>query len=135
MGAWILLLLIAILILIYQRASSAVAALGLGALLVILALLIHPQPLILWITGALWILFALVFCVLPLRRWLISKRIMAKLARHSPKFSPTEQAVLSAGNVGWEVELFSGIPDLTKLTRDARSAVQRSGNGIPRRPG
>jgi acyl-CoA dehydrogenase len=117
LAVWILLLLIAILILIYQRASSVVAALGLGALLVMLVLLTHPQPLILWITGALWILFALVFCVLPLRRWLISKRIMAKLARHLPKFSPTEQAVLSAGNVGWEVELFSGIPDLTKLTR------------------
>ena len=35
--------------------------------------------------------------------------------RHLPKFSPTEQAVLFAGNTGWESELFSGMPDLTKL--------------------
>ncbi len=115
--AWIILIVFAILILIYQRASSAVAAIGLCALLVIMALLTHPQPFILWIIGILWILFVLVFCVFPLRRWLISQRIMAKLAPRLPKFSPTEQAVLSAGNVGWEVELFSGIPDLTKLNR------------------
>src|SRR5262249_11112693 len=65
--------------------------------------------------GGLWLIFVVIFNFRPLRRLLISSPVLNKMARHVPEFSPTEQAVLLAGNVGWEKELFSGMPDLEQL--------------------
>lgn len=112
---WILLLITAVLILSYQRASLSVATIGISVLLLILSLLFPLSGIALLIIWIIWGLFAVLFNIHPLRRVLISKGVMSVLARHAPKFSATEQAVLAAGNLGWEAELFSGQPDLKKL--------------------
>lgn len=112
---WILLLLTAVLILSYQRASLSVATMGVSVLLLMLSILIRPPIISLIVIWVIWVLLAILLNVRPLRRWLISARVFTVVSRHTPKFSPTEQAVLAAGNVGWEVELFSGMPDLNQL--------------------
>lgn len=112
---WFLSLLAALLILSYQRASLSVATMGMSVLLLLLSILTRPGGWALLIVGILWSAWAIIFNMRPLRRQLISNAVYAMLARHAPKFSPTEQAVLSAGNIGWEVGLFRGIPDFNKL--------------------
>lgn len=113
---WILPLLIAGLVLSYQRAALRVATLGVSVLLLVLSLLTHPGCVALAIIWAVWAPVAVILNTPPLRRWLISNRLLLVVARHIPRFSATEQAVLAAGNVGWEQELLSGMPDFAKLS-------------------
>ncbi len=66
----------------------------------------------------LWILFLpiiLVLNILPLRRSLISRHVLALYRSILPKMSETERIALEAGSVWWEAELFSGKPDWKKL--------------------
>ena len=71
-------------------------------------------------------LVAAPFIVPPLRRALISKRLLGVFRKMMPPMSQTERDALEAGTVGWDGELFSGRPawhDLlamprTKLTAD-----------------
>ena len=71
-------------------------------------------------------LVAVPFIVPPLRRALISKRLLGVFRKMMPPMSQTERDALEAGTVGWDGELFSGRPawhDLlamprTKLTAD-----------------
>lgn len=112
---WFLALFIAILILLYQRASLTVATTGISVLLLILSVLAPLSSISLLIIWGVWILFAVIGHVPWLRQRLISQWIMVKLAKHMPYFSTTEKAVLAAGNTGWEAELFNGMPDLNQL--------------------
>ncbi len=61
MLTWILLFLIAVLILCYQRASIAVASIGISVLLLILSVLTQPPIIILAIIWAVWALFVIIF--------------------------------------------------------------------------
>ncbi len=106
---------IAALILAYQRASLSVATIGITVLLLILSILVHPHFIFLGVIWFIWIVLSLILNLTPLRRWLITRSILKILAPHAPHFSATEQAVVNAGNVGWEAELFSGMPDLKHL--------------------
>ncbi|MFQ5356244.1 MAG: acyl-CoA dehydrogenase [Mariprofundaceae bacterium] len=66
----------------------------------------------------LWVLFLpfiFVLNILPFRRSLISRRILALYRSILPKMSETERVALEAGSVWWESELFSGKPDWKKL--------------------
>ena len=68
--------------------------------------------------SVLWLLFiaiALVLNVLPLRRTLLSKALLAFYQRLAPQLSESEKVALSAGTVGFEGELFSGKPNWRKL--------------------
>ncbi len=112
---WILVLFCALIILSYHRASLAVSTIGLTVLLLILSVLTHLSLTVLSIVWSIWILLAFILNLGPLRIWLISQPIMRAYAKRMPKFSLTEQAVLHAGNVGWEAELMSGMPDWNKL--------------------
>lgn len=65
-----------------------------------------------------WLLFGIVFIPLniaPLRRLLITNRILPLFRRALPSMSQTEREALEAGGVGWEGELFSGWPKWQKL--------------------
>lgn len=108
---WISILLLAVGILIFQRASLIVATLGLGVLLGILTLLLPLGILPL----SIWMLLAILFNVKWLRRRLISAWVFKLFSKNLPRFSPTEKAVLAAGATGWETEIFSGMPDLQSL--------------------
>jgi acyl-CoA dehydrogenase len=66
----------------------------------------------------LWIAFVLVAVPLnlpPLRRALISDRLLRVFRRIMPSMSATEREALEAGTVWWEAELFGGKPDWRKL--------------------
>ncbi len=77
----------------------------------------------LWVLGAppwlglVYVVLALVLNLRPLRRVLLSAPIMSVLQRVNilPVISETEQAVLDAGDVWIEGELFSGKPDFKRL--------------------
>jgi len=69
-----------------------------------------------WWTCA--VLGGLVFLALgvpPMRRLLVTSRLMPMLAPIFPKMSSTEREALEAGTVWWDKELFSGKPDWKKL--------------------
>ncbi len=51
----------------------------------------------------------------PLRRALVSKRMLAAFRKVMPAMSQTEREALEAGTVWWDGELFSGRPDWRKL--------------------
>ncbi len=67
----------------------------------------------------LWVLFAgLAFLnVENLRRDLLTRRVIDGYRRMLPRMSKTEQDALEAGNVWWDGELFTGMPDWRKLQR------------------
>ncbi len=64
----------------------------------------------LWIAWAVFLSVATVFGFKPLRRNLISSRLLAPMARVLPRMSETERAALEAGTVWWDAELFTGDP-------------------------
>src|ERR1700734_846577 len=112
---WILILITAIFVLSYHRASRAVYSIAISVLLLLLSVLTEPPLKILVVIWIVWIVIGLIINILPLRRGLISRPLMKLYQKHLPKFSLTEQAVLYAGNVGWEAELMSGMPDWDQL--------------------
>ena len=65
------------------------------------------------IKGLLWILYTIAFFtayIPPLRRWLISNRLLRFYRSAMPELSGTEREALEAGTVWWDAELFSGDP-------------------------
>jgi len=75
--------------------------------------------LILLIVAAMVILLT----VVPLRRQLISARVLGMLEKALPQVSQTEQEALDAGTVWWEAELFRGNPDWNKLLKYPNPAL------------
>ena len=57
----------------------------------------------------------LFFCIVPLRRVLITKPIFAGFKKVLPEMSSTEREALEAGDVWWEAEMFRGRPQWDKL--------------------
>lgn len=64
---------------------------------------------------AAYFLALLVAYLPPLRRWLISNRLLRFYRASMPVISSTERDALEAGGVWWDAELFSGTPDWQKL--------------------
>ncbi len=62
-----------------------------------------------------FLLLVVLFNLLPLRRQIFSKKALSFYHQKMPRLSLTERQALTAGNVGWEGELFSGMPDWDKL--------------------
>jgi acyl-CoA dehydrogenase len=71
-------------------------------------------PLFLALAG-IFLLVAVVGGVPPLRRLLITRRILPLVSRMLPRMSETERTAIEAGTVWWEGELFSGDPDWKRL--------------------
>ena len=57
----------------------------------------------------------ILFAVGPVRRALITPRLLALFKRILPSMSDTERDALEAGTTWWDAELFSGKPDWAKL--------------------
>jgi acyl-CoA dehydrogenase len=110
----LLILVVAPLALVYRRTDLSTATLLLG-----IALLAYS-----WLGGGgvvlltiLWVPFA-VLLALNIKEWrrpLVSRRLLGVYRGMLPSMSRTEQEALEAGNVWWEGELFSGIPNWRKL--------------------
>ncbi|MHB8474086.1 MAG: acyl-CoA dehydrogenase [Gammaproteobacteria bacterium] len=75
----------------------------------------HGSPLPAFALGMVWVPLAVVLHVKPLRRRLISARILERFRAVLPTMSATEREALEAGTVGWDGELFSGRPNWQTL--------------------
>ncbi len=67
------------------------------------------------VLGVVFIVPAWVIASAPLRRSLISKRVLALFRQALPEMSPTERDAIEAGTVWWDAELFTGRPDWDRL--------------------
>lgn len=112
---WLLLLLLAVAGLAYNRVAI-LPALGLVAAYLLLFNLFGHAPS--WLHGLLWLLWAAVAVpvALPeLRRRLITGPLFAWFRKVLPPMSDTEREAIDAGSVWWDGELFSGRPDWNLL--------------------
>lgn len=113
-GIWLLIFLVGGAALMYWRIPLAAAAVA----AVVFAILTTAKSdfgviaiVVAWLTAVMLVLLA----VSPIRRALISDKILPVLRRALPSMSPTERDALEAGTVWWDAELFSGRPDWNKL--------------------
>ncbi|MCX7125237.1 MAG: acyl-CoA dehydrogenase [Gammaproteobacteria bacterium] len=127
--AWIILFLAVVMVLAFQRASLPVWTIGVGVFLVFCSYFSSFHPFVL---GVFWVIFGVIFVVLnirPLRRHLLSRAIFGVYRNVMPHLSQTEREALNAGSVGWEAELFSGMPNwdnLQKIPLSTLSAEERA---------
>jgi acyl-CoA dehydrogenase len=111
---WLALLIGVPLTIAYRRSDLRTATLILGALLVVYT--VFGTGGAVWV-AVLWVLFALLALlnVEALRRDNLTRRLLGVYRRMLPNMSKTEQEALEAGNVWWDGELFTGMPDWRKL--------------------
>jgi acyl-CoA dehydrogenase len=111
---WLLVLIVVPLALVYRRTDLNTATLILGLALLAYSWLGDGGVVLLTL---LWVPFA-VLLALNIKEWrrpFVSRRLLGVYRRMLPSMSRTEQEALEAGNVWWEGELFSGIPDWRTL--------------------
>jgi len=65
--------------------------------------------------GIVLVVPALIVAIKPLRRILVSTRLLALFRRALPDMSATERDAIEAGTVWWDAELFTGRPDWSAL--------------------
>jgi acyl-CoA dehydrogenase len=111
---WLVLLIGVPLTLAYRRTDLRTSTLVLGALLV--AYLLFGDGGFLWtlLLIALFVGLALLNAE-ALRRENVTSRLFGVYRRMLPSMSRTEQEALEAGNVWWDGELFTGMPDWRRL--------------------
>src|SRR5207249_4730404 len=112
---WFVLVVIALVALAYTNAAG-IAWTSAFAALILLSWSASLLPI--WVNAALATAFVLVAVVLnikPLRRSLISDRVLAVSRNVMPPMSQTERDAIEAGTVWWDGELFSGHPNWAKL--------------------
>ena len=68
------------------------------------------MPIIPYAVLAVVLAIAAILAIPPLRRSLISDRVLAVYRKLMPPMSQTEREALEAGTVWWDGELFSGRP-------------------------
>src|SRR5689334_19100293 len=112
---WLALAFVTLGVLLYTSATGIAWTLAFAALLV---LSWTASLLPFWLNVALTVLIvaaAGVLNVVPLRRRLVSDRILAVFRKVMPPMSQTEREAIEAGTVWWDAELFSGRPNWAKL--------------------
>ena len=67
------------------------------------------------ILAGIYVFFALLFGIKPLRASVVSRFVMPIIAGVLPKIGKTEAIALNAGTVWWDGELFTGKPNHQKL--------------------
>ncbi len=114
---WLFLLaaIAAFLALAYLEARAWVWTLAVGALLLALGPAADLSPLAVNLLGWGFVVFAAILNVRPLRRLLISDRLLGVFRRVMPPMSQTEADAINAGTVWWDGELFSGRPNWNEL--------------------
>jgi acyl-CoA dehydrogenase len=111
---WLVLLIGTLLTLAYRRTDLRTSTLVLGALLV--AYLLFGNGGFVWTTLLLVLFVGLVLLnVESVRRDNVTRRLFGLYRRMLPSMSKTEQEALEAGNVWWDGELFTGMPDWRRL--------------------
>lgn len=114
-GLWVLLIIAAIVILFHNRASLIVWTI---AGFIVLILLSKLSPFSIITLSILWVIFiagAVFLNIKPLRRNLVSRRLLAIYRKSMPSMSDTEREAIATGTVYWGGELFTGMPDWGKM--------------------
>jgi len=96
--------------LFYFRTPLLASCITVAVALVLWNQLAHPSVVALSFAWIVFITIAVVLNVTPLRRSLISNRLLSVFRNIIPSMSQTEREALNAGNVWWDGELFSGKP-------------------------
>ena len=114
-GPWLLVFLAVLTVLIFLRTPLLWATLVIAAFLGVYTV-VGPAALV-WkyLLWGLFLLLAVPLNLPPLRRALISNRVLAVFRRILPSVSQTEREALEAGTVWWDADLFSGRPDWKRL--------------------
>jgi len=115
---WIVGLIAAVIItgfLMARQAPRPAWAAAAGTALAAWSLLHSPTAWGLLLAWSLFLGFAAVLLVTPLRMRLLSAPLLAVYRRVLPEMSQTEREALEAGTVWWEAELFSGQPDWHRM--------------------
>jgi acyl-CoA dehydrogenase len=111
---WLVLLVATLLTLAYRRTDLRTSTFVLGALLV--AYLLFGSGGFVWTTLLLVLFVGLALLnVESIRRDNVTRRLFGLYRRMLPSMSKTEQEALEAGNVWWDGELFTGMPDWRRL--------------------
>lgn len=97
----------------YQRAPLWAWTLSYGIFLFFASILSNVSGLTLTVLWGLFFALTAIFHIKFLRRLLV-KPIFTIFRKDLPHLSTTEQEALAAGTVGWDGELFSGMPDWQK---------------------
>jgi acyl-CoA dehydrogenase len=112
---WLVVSLAAVVALLYVNASGIAFTLAIAALL---GASWYGELLPVAMNVVLTVLFAAAAVVLfvpPLRRMLISDRVLVGFRKVMPPMSDTEREAIEAGTVWWDAELFSGKPNWARL--------------------
>jgi len=111
---WLLLFIGGGVYLAYQRIDLRTSTVATG--LALLAYTVFGNGWWLWLLF-LWAMFGLMIIpnLIELRREKITKPLLDVYRKMLPSMSDTEREALEAGNVGWDGELFSGMPDWDRL--------------------
>ena len=112
---WISIFIITIGTAAYMRLPQIIWSGVLGAELLILTLLNIVSLTTLVIIWGIFIAVIIPLNLSHVRQKYISQPLLAFMRNAMPKISKTEQEALDAGNTWWEVDLFSGKPDYTKI--------------------
>jgi len=81
------------------------------------------SPFLLTLCSVLFIAFALLFHIKPLRRKWVSQPLLDYVQKILPPLSKTEKEALDAGDVFWEGDLLRGSPQWKKLIKGPRSQL------------
>src|SRR5436190_1567650 len=112
---WFAFVVVALVVLAYTNATGIAWTI---AFAVLLALSWSASLLPVWINGILsaaFVIVAVVLNITPLRRSLVSDRVLAVFRKVMPPMSQTERDAIEAGTVWWDAELFSGRPNWARL--------------------
>jgi acyl-CoA dehydrogenase len=112
---WYLIILAALGVLFYQRASLLVFTLASAILLGFLTRFETLSTLSLVTLWTLFLLIAIPLNILPWRRKWLSQPLLKFYLKVMPSMSRTEKEALMAGSVTWEGDLFRGMPKWNKL--------------------
>lgn len=108
---WFILFIAIVLTLVYHRASLSVSVIAFTVFLLLVTKLSYIGTFGLILMWSVFLLITIPLCIRPLRRLLISKRIFAIYQSVMPSMSATEREALAAGGIGWEGQLFGGMPN------------------------
>ncbi len=124
-----LLVLAVIWALAYHRAKLWMWTTAIAAMLLLYSHFGHAGKIALSLWWAVFIIVAIPFNILPIRRQLFSEYALNIYRRIMPKMSRTEKEAIAAGTVSWEGQLFRGAPcwkDLLKLPTTHLSAEEQA---------
>lgn len=112
---WIILVIALAWLLAFQRASLRVWTISFLVLILIHDKLAKNSASLLITETGLFLIVAVILNIPKLRQYLCTRSLLPIYRKLMPQMSRTEREALKAGTVGWEADLFAGMPDWQKL--------------------